>query len=134
MALTPVEEGQIRDILQNYNGIQDLSQASSEILAALGYGDVMVTSLPQATALAADDVFYLAKTGSDVKASIQQLADFVATIFNGAVTSVNGQAGTVVLKTVNGETLTGPGNITIATSIFSNATALAQAQAIANSF
>lgn len=132
MALTPVEEGQIRDILANYNGILDISQASSEILAALGYGDVMITSLPQATALAASDVFYLAKTGSDVQATIQQLADFVVTIFNGAVISVNGAVGAVTLKTVNGQSLTGPGNVSI--SPFSSSAALAQLQATALSF
>lgn len=132
MALTPTEEGQIRDILVNYNGIQDLAQASSDILAALGYGDVMITSLPLATALEANDVLYLAKQGADVQATVQQLADFVATIFNGAVTSVNGATGSVVLKTVNGQQLTGAGNI--ATTLFDNATALAQAHAIANSF
>lgn len=132
MALTATEEGQIRDILANYNGVLDLSNSSTQILAALGYGDVMVTDLPAATALAAADVFYLAKSGQDVKASIQQLADFVVTIFNGAVLSVNGNVGAVTIKSIDGQSLMGSGNIS--TRPFSNLTTLAQIQSTAISF
>ena len=129
MALTPEQEGQIADLLTNYNGLLDISNSSADILAALGYGDVMVTDLPAATALAANDFFYLAKSGQDVKASIQQLADFVVTIFNGAVISVNGNVGAVTIKSIDGQSLMGAGNI--ATTPFSNPTTLAQVQATA---
>jgi len=129
MALTPTEEGQIRDILVNFDGVLDISQASSAILAALGYGDVMVTALPDASTLTADDVLYVAQSGADVKAKIQQIAEYVSTLISGTVTSVNGQDGAVILKSIDGVSLSGAGDI--ATAPFSNSTSLAQAHAIA---
>lgn len=77
MALTPTEEGQIRDILATYSETLDLAAASTDILAALGYGDIRVIDLDPATALQAADVFYIAQSNSDKKGSIQQLSDFV---------------------------------------------------------
>lgn len=77
MALTPTEEGQIRDILAEYSEVLDLAAASTAILAALGYSDVRVIDLPSALTLQAADMFYLAQSGADTKATIQQLSDFV---------------------------------------------------------
>ena len=79
MALTPVQEGQIIDILQYYSETLDLGQAATDILAALGFGDVRVIDLPTASPLNATDVFYVAQLGADVKATIDQFAQFVNT-------------------------------------------------------
>lgn len=77
MALTPQQEQQIANLLSNYSGIQDLADSSTQILAALGYDDVRVIDLPSALALQANDMFYLAQNSQDVKATIQQLSNFV---------------------------------------------------------
>ena len=76
MALTSVEEGQIRDILVRYSETLDIAAASTDILAALGYGDVRVVDLPNATALNGTETFYVAQLSDDVKATIQQFSQF----------------------------------------------------------
>lgn len=100
MALTPVEEGQVRDILTYYSGLLDLGADSAAIEAALGYGDVRVIDLPDASELNAADVMYIAQTGSDVKATAQQFGQFVFDNFVAATsTTITTTGGTVTLTT-----------------------------------
>lgn len=77
MALTAQQEQQVIEILAVYSQTLDLAAASTDILMALGYDDVRVVDLPNAVALQAADVFYLAQNSNDVKGSIQQLSNFV---------------------------------------------------------
>lgn len=76
MALTPQQEQQVIEILNRYSAVLDIADASTDILAALGYGDTRVIDLPGANPLASNDVFYVAQTNTDVKATIQQFAQF----------------------------------------------------------
>lgn len=85
MALTAVEEGRLRDLLANYTGLNEIGEASSDVLAALGYGDVVVTDLPSAGTYNPGDVLYLAQNGQDVKTSITDLATYVAAAVSGGI-------------------------------------------------
>lgn len=81
MALTAEEEQKLKDILAFYSPILDLGAKSTEIDAALGYGDVRVVDLPTASPLTANDVMYLAQIGVDVKATVQQFGQFAFDTF-----------------------------------------------------
>lgn len=81
MALTTTEENQIRDILVYYSETLDLAGASTAILAALGYGDVRVIDLPTASPLNGTETFYVAQLSADVKATIQQFAQYTYDTF-----------------------------------------------------
>lgn len=81
MALTPQQEQQVIQILNRYSAVLDMADASTEILAALGYGDTRVIDLPNASPLNANDVFYVAQTDTDVKATMQQFAQFAFDTF-----------------------------------------------------
>lgn len=85
MALTAVEEGRIRDLLANYTGLNEIGAVSSDVLAALGYGDVVVTDLPSAGTYNPGDVIYLAQNGQDVKTSITDFATYVALAVSGGI-------------------------------------------------
>ena len=76
MALTPTQEAQIIDILGFYSETLDLGAAATSILAALGYGDVRVIDLPTASPLNGTETFYVAQASADVKATIQQFAQY----------------------------------------------------------
>jgi len=80
MALTTVEETQVRDLLIDYEGLKDVGADSADIIATLVAGDVLVIDLPTASPLNAADVLYVAQAGDDVKATIQQIADFSLTL------------------------------------------------------
>lgn len=80
MALTALEESQLRQLLLNFEGLDDVGADSAALLASLLAGDVIVTDLPAANPLAAPDVLYVAQSGADVKATIQQLGDFILSI------------------------------------------------------
>jgi len=85
MALTAVEEGQLRDLLQYFSGLADVGAASADVMAALGYGEVVVTDLPSASTYSPGDVFYLAQSGTDVKTSITDFATYVAAAVSGGI-------------------------------------------------
>lgn len=85
MALTAVQEGQIAELLNYFSGLLDVGQNSSGVLAALGYGDVIVTDLPSAGTYSPSDVLYLAQNGQDVKTSITDLATYVAAAVSGGI-------------------------------------------------
>lgn len=85
MALTAVEEGQLRDLLQYFSGLADIGAASDDVMAALGYGEVVVTDLPSAGTYNPSDVFYLAQAGQDVKTSITDFATYVAAAVTGGI-------------------------------------------------
>lgn len=76
MALTPQQEQQLTQLLTLYTPLLELAGQATEIEVALGYGDVRVIDLPLASPLFTDDVMYLAQQGADVKASVQQFAQF----------------------------------------------------------
>ena len=77
MALTTLEETQLRELLLNFEGLNDVGTDAAALLASLLAGDVVVTDLPVANPLDAADVLYVAQSGADVKATIQQFADFM---------------------------------------------------------
>lgn len=81
MSLTPTQEAQIIDILGFYSETLDLGAAATQILAALGYGDVRVIDLPTAAPLNGTETFYVAQTAADVKATIQQFAQYTFDTF-----------------------------------------------------
>lgn len=85
MALTPVQEGQIVDLLAYFSGLLDIGAQSSDVMAALGYGDVVVTDLPTAATYGPSDVLYLAQNGLDVKTSILDIATYVAALVSGGI-------------------------------------------------
>lgn len=85
MALTAVQEGQVVDLLNYFSGLLDIGASSTDVLSALGYGDVVVTDLPSAGTYNASDVFYLAQQGQDVKTSILDFATFVAAYVSGGI-------------------------------------------------
>lgn len=80
MALTPIEEAQLRDLLLEYTGLKDVGVQANDILAEVGTGDTTVLDLPNAAALTAIDVLYLAQSNADVQATVQQLADYVQSL------------------------------------------------------
>lgn len=80
MALTTLEETQLRELLLNFEGLNDVGADAAALLASLLAGDVVVTDLPAANPLAPADVLYVAQSGADVKATIQQLGDFILSI------------------------------------------------------
>lgn len=80
MSFTAVEETQLKDLLVDYEGLKDVGADAAALLAELGAGDVTVLALPAAAALQAPDVLYVAQSGADVKATIQQLADYVQSL------------------------------------------------------
>lgn len=77
MALTAQQEQQLIEILGYKSQLLDLGSDATEIEAALGYGDVRVIDLPTANPLATSDVMYIAQSGVDVKATVQQFSKFV---------------------------------------------------------
>lgn len=85
MALTSVQEGQIVELLNYFSGLMDIGAQSSDVMAALGYGDVVVTDLPSAGTYDPSDVLYLAQNGQDVKTSITDLATYVAAAVSGGI-------------------------------------------------
>lgn len=82
MALTPVEEGQLRELLETFEGLRDVGIDANDLLAEVGSGDTTVLQLPLASALAAVDSLYVAQSGADVQATIQQLADYVQSLLD----------------------------------------------------
>lgn len=80
MAFTPVEEGQLKDLLVNYSELNDIAESSEDILSALGYGEVRVIDLDAAVSLNPIDVFYCAQAGADVKVSWQVMADYLSSL------------------------------------------------------
>ena len=85
MALTAVQENQLVELLNYFSGLSDIGANSTGVLAALGYGDVVVTDLPTAGAYNLSDVFYLAQGGLDTKTSIQDFATYVAASVSGGL-------------------------------------------------
>jgi hypothetical protein len=85
MALTAVQEGQITDLLAFFSGLMDVGSQASDVMAALGYGDVVVTDLPSAGTYNPSDVIYLAQNGQDVKTSITDLATYIAAAVSGGI-------------------------------------------------
>jgi len=77
MALTTLEETQLRNMLVNYEGLGDIGANAAALIASLLAGDVNVIDLPQAAPLNTSDTLYVAQAGADVKATIQQIADFI---------------------------------------------------------
>ena len=77
MALTTLEETQLRQLLLNYEGLDDVGTDAAALLASLLAGDVNVIDLPAAAPLNVADTLYVAQEGADVKATIQQIADFI---------------------------------------------------------
>ena len=80
MALTTLEETQLRELLLNFEGLSDVGTDAAALLASLLAGDVMVTDLPAAAPLVNADVLYVAQSGADVKATIQQLGEFILSV------------------------------------------------------
>ena len=80
MALTTLEETQLRELLVHFEGLGDVGAEAAALIASLLAGDVMVTNLPVADPLDAADVLYVAQSGADVKATIQQIGDFILSI------------------------------------------------------
>jgi len=80
MALTTLEETQLRELLLNFEGLDDVGTDSAALLASLLAGDTTVLDLPVADPLDAADVLYVAQSGADVKATIQQLGNFILSI------------------------------------------------------
>lgn len=85
MALSALEEGQLRDLLQYFSGLSDVGASAADVMAALGYGEVVVTDLPSAANFNPADVFYLAQNGEDVKASVTAFATYVANVVSGGI-------------------------------------------------
>lgn len=77
MALTTLEETQLRQLLLNFEGLDDVGTDAAALLASLLAGDTTVLDLPAADPLNAADVLYIAQSGVDVKATIQQFANFI---------------------------------------------------------
>lgn len=77
MALTTLEETQLRQLLLNFEGLDDVGADAAALLASLLAGDTTVLDLPAANPLNAADVLYIAQSGADVKATIQQFANFI---------------------------------------------------------
>ncbi len=77
MALTTLEETQLRQLLLNYEGLDDVGSDAAALLASLLAGDTTILDIPSADPLNAADVLYVAQSGADVKATIQQFANFI---------------------------------------------------------
>lgn len=77
MALTTLEETQLRELLVYFEGLGDVGAEASALIASLLAGDVIVTDLPLADPINPTDVLYLAQQGQDVKATAQQFGEFV---------------------------------------------------------
>lgn len=77
MALSVLEETQLRELLINFDGLNDVGTDANELIASLLAGDVVVTDLPVADPLHVADTLYVAQAGADVKATIQQLTEFM---------------------------------------------------------
>ncbi len=81
MSLTNVEENQVKHLLVNYEGLYDLSTRASDIIASLAPEDVNVINLPTAAPLSASDVLYVAQANTDVKATMEQISNFILPLF-----------------------------------------------------
>ena len=80
MAITAVEEGQIRGLLAKYSELSDIADASEDILSAYGYGDVRVIDLDTATVINLSDVFYCAQGTADVKMTWSVMSNYMASL------------------------------------------------------
>ena len=78
MALTPVEEGQIRGLLDYYSGLLAVGQDANDLLSSLAPDDTTVPDLPEALALGLDDVMYIVRNGgADEKVSVRTMGRFI---------------------------------------------------------
>lgn len=77
MALTTLEETQLRELLVYFEELGDVGAQGAALIASLLAGDTVILDLPDANPLNAADVLYVAQAGADVKATIQQFADFI---------------------------------------------------------
>lgn len=78
MALTPVEEGQIRGLLDYYSGLLAVGQDANDLLAALAPDDTAVPYLPEALTLGRDDVMYVVRNGgADEKVSVRTMSKYI---------------------------------------------------------
>lgn len=85
MALTAVQEAQVKELLMKFPDLLEIANSGYAITNALAYGDVRVVDLDPTTALNTNDVFYVAQNGADVKVTFQQIADYIAAIINPSV-------------------------------------------------
>ena len=77
MALTTLEETQLRELLVYFEELGDVGAQGANLIASLLAGDTVILDLPNADPLNAADVLYVAQSGADVKATIQQFANFM---------------------------------------------------------
>ncbi len=80
MALTSVQENQIKELLLKFPSLENLVESEPDIIDALGYGDVRVVDLNAGVALSPDDVFYCAQALADVKITWQQMVDYLSSL------------------------------------------------------
>ena len=104
MALTTFEETQLRQLLLNFEGLDDVGTESAALLASLLAGDVIVTDLPAADPIADADVLYLAQSGQDVKATAAQFGEFVLANMPSVPLADPLEPGDIVFVTQEGET------------------------------
>lgn len=78
MALTPVQENQLLELLNYFEELKALGADSSLIIQELGALDTVVPALPFASAVADSDVIYLAQADQDSKLTILQMKSLFA--------------------------------------------------------
>jgi hypothetical protein len=104
MALTTLEETQLRQLLIHFEGLGDVGAESAALLASLLAGDVIVTNLPAANPITTADVLYLAQSGADVKATAEQFGQFILAHMPSVPLADPLAAGDIVFVTQTGET------------------------------
>lgn len=77
MALTPVEETKVRELLTVQEELLDLGAESTNILAEIGGTDTTVPALPAATSVNLTDKFYAAQGANDRHVTAQQISDAI---------------------------------------------------------
>lgn len=80
MALTAVQEAQVKELLLKFPSLENLVESEPDIIDALGYGDVRVVDLDPSIGLNPEDVFYCAQALADVKVTWQQMVDYLSSL------------------------------------------------------